>query len=761
TGAHTPFTWSTSSTMPAGLSLSSSGVISGTPTNAGNNFLEFNVTDAQGSTVSKMMILIITNAASEETITVDLNWNSSSGYLESEWLAESLTDNAFYSVPWRLFNQATGSNFSAGTQIPAMVVFSANGDSSSNNSEFGMAAEGFSFGDIVCYNASIHDGSTPTTSNLLDVDEACAEITDGTTAIFNSTSDWTSTNALDSKSVAWGDVDGDGDLDLAAGDYSSNNEVYLNSGTALATTSDWTSGNSLDTESVAWGDVDGDGDLDLAVGNQDGTNEVYLNQLNDGGAGTDGLPDIDLGGPGPVIFNSNGDWNSSNSLWTYSVAWGDVDGDGDLDLAVGNADDSYGPSEVYSNGDGALASSRSWASDSNLDTRSVSWGDIDNDGDLDLAVGNFGDQNEIYLNTGSGLATTPTWTSTNSLQTYSLAWGDVDGDGDLDLAVGNDQANNEVYLNSNGEFATSADWTSENSLNTRVVVWVDVDSDGDLDLSVGNANGNNEIYVNSGTSLAAAPDWTSSNSLATSGVAWGDIDDDGHLDMIVANDGGSNELYLSNNGVLANTPAWTSDNALSSKSIALGDVDGDGDLDMAVGNYNQNNELYLYSNGAFTTTPVWTSATTQKTFSVAWGDVDGDGDLDLAIGEQQSKNQVYLNQLDSGGAGADGLPDIDLAGGAGDVVKQDITVGMHHSCGILSNGSAMCWGGNPDGQLGHGGGTADYYFPVEVDIPPGRTVVSISAGNFHTCAVLDDGKAMCWGNGYDGRLGNGNSVSQF
>ena len=89
---------------------------------------------------------------------------------------------------------------------------------------------------------------------------------------------WTSSNSLYTESVAWGDVDGDGDHDLVVGNYG-NNEVYLNNGTALATTPAWTSSNALNTRSVAWGDVDGDGDLDLAVGNYGGgdTNEIYLN----------------------------------------------------------------------------------------------------------------------------------------------------------------------------------------------------------------------------------------------------------------------------------------------------------------------------------------------------------------------------------------------------------------------------------------------------------------------------------------------------
>ncbi len=416
---------------------------------------------------------------------------------------------------------------------------------------------------------------------------------------------WVSAASGSTRSVAWGDWDSDGDLDLAAGNDNQPNRVYENTN-GCTLTSAWMSSDFLATYSVAWGDWDGDGDLDLAAGNHTGPNGVYENT---GG-------DLSLA------------WISADSAATYSVAWGDWDGDGDLDLAAGNF---FDPNRVYENTGGNLASV--WVSSESELTLSVAWGDWDGDGDLDLAAGNDDQPNRVYENIGGTF--TPSWTSPDSDNTWSVAWGDWDGDGDLELAAGNNGQPNRVYDNTDGGLSVA--WSSSDHDNTTSVAWGDWDGDGDLDLTAGNWSQPNRVYENTGHALTSA--WTYDDSdYNISSVAWGDWDSDGDLDLAAAR-WGQNRVYENTGGDF--TVAWISVEADNTSSVAWGDWDGDGDLDLAAGNswYSR-----VYENTGGDLVLVWSSLDIQYTSSVAWGDWDGDGDLDLAFGNAgQQPNRVYEN----------------------------------------------------------------------------------------------------------------------
>jgi alpha-tubulin suppressor-like RCC1 family protein len=115
-------------------------------------------------------------------------------------------------------------------------------------------------------------------------------------------------------------------------------------------------------------------------------------------------------------------------------------------------------------------------------------------------------------------------------------------------------------------------------------------------------------------------------------------------------------------------------------------------------------------------------------------------------------------QLGNDDAGTDSDVPVPVTGGAltGRTVV-DVTVGTAHACALDDGGRVSCWGADDQGQLGDGGGAGDSPVPVAVDTAgalSGKTVTAITAGARSTCALDDDGKAYCWGDNSAGQLGN-------
>jgi alpha-tubulin suppressor-like RCC1 family protein len=110
----------------------------------------------------------------------------------------------------------------------------------------------------------------------------------------------------------------------------------------------------------------------------------------------------------------------------------------------------------------------------------------------------------------------------------------------------------------------------------------------------------------------------------------------------------------------------------------------------------------------------------------------------------------------------DNLAALDFGSG---LTVRTVALGENHACVILSNGALKCWGDNQRGQLGLGNTQTYGDGPGEmgdnlptVDLGTGRTAVALSLAVYHTCALLDNGTAKCWGEGFNGQLGNESST---
>ncbi len=499
----------------------------------------------------------------------------------------------------------------------------------------------------------------------------------------------------DSRAVELADIDGDSDLDILVGNNGANT-VWINQGGAQA----GTPGNFVDsgqalgtanTASIAIGDLDNDGDIDMVSGNSINDHEIWLND----GSGN-------FGATPAYTF-------SESSSILQKVVLADMDGDADLDIVEANED--INGLVIWINQGGAQAGTIATFVNSGqafgLDTtRAVAAGDIDNDGDMDVVTGHW-NETHLWINNGTG-------TLSDSGQLFDdtdigvLRLHDLDADGDLDLFAGSDWSQpHKIWTNQGGNFTDSGQFFQSGS-NTHDVDIADIDGDGDPDIVEGYYYGN-LMWLNDGAGVMADPlqhfenptgNWTRNIELAdidldgdldvveanvpsgygvasntvwlndgtgdlgdtpsqtlgydeTEGLAMGDLNGDNYPDIIEINMRDTNVVRLNNgDGTFSQHQTFGTSTAWS-QSVNVADIDGDGDLDAIEGFAGGSNKIWL-NDGTGTLTDSGQGLTADWTYSIAVGDIDGDGDIDIIFGESAKYDGLWINQ---GGAqgGTEGI----------------------------------------------------------------------------------------------------------
>ncbi len=344
---------------------------------------------------------------------------------------------------------------------------------------------------------------------------------------------------------------------------------------------------------------------------------------------------------------------------SFDVRLGDLDGDGDLDAFVANvATDSVtgevigGPNRVWLNdGSGNYSEIGNGLGDSF--SLGLDLGDLDGDGDLDAFVANAqvssgtGEPNRVWLNDGDGNFS-DNGQALGDSPSFGMSLGDLDGDGDLDAFVANAGTSpNRVWLNDGGGNFIDSQQELGNS-NSRSVSLGDLNGDGHLDAFVANLGEANRVWLNDGSGNFT----DSGQSLGDSdseGVSLGDLNGDGFLDAFVANDT-ANRVWLNDgNGMFQDSNQLLGNS--ESEGVSLGDLDGDGDLDAFVANKGSNlpdpdehpNRVWL-NDGSGNFTEHGSGLGDSVSRGVSLGDLDGDGDLDAFVANS-SPNQVWLNAV--------------------------------------------------------------------------------------------------------------------
>ncbi len=350
-------------------------------------------------------------------------------------------------------------------------------------------------------------------------------------------------------STAFGDIDNDGDLDLASigctwygggGCTSYVSKIYINNGTTLRENSTW-QGNltAMNYGSIVLGDIDNDGDLDLIMAgcsNGGGTSQT----CNDGG-----YQIFVYVNNGTTLVESSQWQNSLTKSWKGSVALGDINNDGKLDLALNGQSGGGKISKIYINNGSSFVGNSTW--ESNLTPvyeSSLAFGDINNDGNLDIALcGDAGLSDEttkIYINNGTTLIETSTWEENLlGVDWCSMTFGDYNNDNYLDFTlIGHTtQDNHRIYRNNGSTFTEI-----HNEINDLAgifegsLAWGDYDNDGNLDLIATGNEGYTTLYLYNGinfTTYSQDPESHILNLEKGSSTVFGDIDNDGDLDLVL------------------------------------------------------------------------------------------------------------------------------------------------------------------------------------------------------------------------------------
>ncbi len=336
---------------------------------------------------------------------------------------------------------------------------------------------------------------------------------------------------LSQSAADWGDYDNDGDLDLAIGGVAGTafTEIYRNdNGTFVNIDAGITP---IDQGSIMWGDYDNDGDLDLLISGitEEGTGvdktNYNITQIfrNDAGVFVEHIN---------LVGVSGGD-----------TRWGDFDNDDDLDIALlGKTDDNVPVLKIFQNNNDVFDElTLPIQPDLNTTLGSVSWGDYDNDTDLDLLVTGLGinvtadDFITMVLRNDNGTFV-DAQIELVGLVSSEGKWADYDNDGDLDIVLSGAKFDNSfvslIYQNSSNVF-TNINASLANFMFPSFEL-ADYDTDNDLDFIIGG--------IDSGTGLPETKLFRNENGVFVDSAvplpknwgisAWGDYDNDSDPDIL-------------------------------------------------------------------------------------------------------------------------------------------------------------------------------------------------------------------------------------
>jgi hypothetical protein len=481
----------------------------------------------------------------------------------------------------------------------------------------------------------------------------------------------------------WGvhaaDLDGDGDLDVLAASLSGNHIIWYENTDGNANFVEKQIIPATEVEFIKTVDIDGDSDLDIVWSSRlDGTLKYTLN--------TDGL--------GTFVSSFNIE-NNVSSIPNFHLA--DIDGDGAVDV-VSSWSIQGGSQGVswYKNPNGGPFGNRLVISNDVSNVTSVYAGDLDGDGDIDVAAALAGDEKIVWYENLDGLGSfgTEQVLANNAAGAFQVRMFDMDDDGDLDvISAANGTGKITWFKNLDGAGNFSSEILIDSFLGTmRSLEIADINGDNNPDIVTVTDGDNNIKWYNNTDGQGNFSAYTITKYISGGKVvSAADLDGDGDLDLLSASHWDDKIAWYENKdtqGDFHDSQKIISETVNGASSVVAADLDGDGDMDV-IATSSLDDDVMWYKNtdgNASFSEPIVIENNLYSVNKAYVSDIDNDGDIDIIciargkivwyenvdgqgnfapLQQIESINNFYIESIDLGDLNGDGAIDIAAASSYG------------------------------------------------------------------------------------------------
>jgi hypothetical protein len=381
----------------------------------------------------------------------------------------------------------------------------------------------------------------------------------------------------------------------------------------------------------------------------DAITDAYGNAIDgnsDGVCGGDWVADfVVVADRGSLSFNAS--TYTSGDLAPSSIATGDFNSDGIVDLAVTHNRSIGTIGILLGKGDGTFSTATTFSS-GGAQPNCAATGDFNGDGKLDVVIGCYGNTVAVLLGDGTGGCSLSHTYSSGGGNPRDIVAHDFNHDGKLDIAVLNGTGTANVFLGDGGGSFTTIGGFSTGAFDATRMAVGDFNHDGNFDLAVtDSSSGTVGILLGASNGSFSLVRRFSSGGSYPQGVAVGDFNHDGNADLAVTNTMGNNvAVFLCDaTGSFAEATTYSTGGS-NPISLAIGDFDYDGMVDLAVVNSSSIRILRGTVSGSFLLSST-VLADGRRASDIAVADFNGDGKIDIALACELNYNLLVLTNIPS------------------------------------------------------------------------------------------------------------------